>query len=373
MSKISNIEEALRNAETRKKQAEETQKQAEKDIKDAEKSLQNLKKAKKLVEEANVKLDEAEKLCPTEMESKPEEKSNNKGFIKGIAFGVACSLVVGALTYVLVRESKTGNIKGTSKAQTVAFDEDVFTSEEFDKLLEVAVEDMDERDIEISKSDIQDYIMYANASELANDNQELIKAIVGEQNADEIQQDANKFVGAAVMENYEIWYEKGSTENFVNASDYIYDEEEKAKLVEIEKRVDEIAIAHKNGEYDKVEELTRQLLLDMTNPNVEISTLDASTGYAKQIALEPVRGLFGMSADGMTSILSEDTLDLIKYHVPSAEDDKPEITEDDKYTENNLHTGYLRDIKALIEKCMGNNETLSNYTSDSSYTRKRTM
>lgn len=363
MSKINNIEAALRNAEEKKKQAEETQRKAEQEIKDAEQSLQNLQQAKKLVEEANAKLEQAEKICPDEICTEKKEKDKNKGFIKGIALGVACSLVTGALGYVLIKGSKTGNILG----------EDALTDKEFDKLLTSAVEDMDERDIQLSESDIQDFVMYSNTSGLASGNPKLISKIARGQDSDEIEQDANKFIGASVMENYNIWYEDKSTEKFINASDYIYDEEEKAKLVEIERRVDEIAVAYKEGHWAEVEELTRQLLLDLTNPNVEISTLDASTGYAAQIALEPVRGLFGVGTDGVTSILSDDTLDLIKYHVPYVEDDKPEITEDDKYTENNLHTGYIRNIKALIEECMGYNSTLSTYEPETSYTRKRTM
>lgn len=376
MEKINNIERALQEAEYKKKSAEEAQKQAAQDIKMADEDLKKLKKAKQLVDEANAKLDEADKICGVSVQTKEDKKSGMKsGFLKGVALGTACTLIGGAITYLLVKESKTGTIKSTSKAETIAVDDQVLTDEEFDKIVAEVVKDMKERGVTLSESDIQDFVMYLNSSELATDNQKLMASIVSEQDSDEIEQDANKFLGSSVMTNYNLWFEDKSTEDFINASDYVFDEEQKAKLVEIERRVDEIALVYGYGDYERVDELTRQLLLDLSDPNSGISYLDAGTGYGAQIALEPVRGLFGMNFSGYeaTSILSESTNDLIKYHVPYAEDDMPDNTEDDKYTANNMHTGYIRDIKALISECLGNEPTLSSYTSDTSYVRKRSI
>lgn len=218
------------------------------------------------------------------------------------------------------------------------------TTEEFENITALKIKELSDKGITLNSEDIIKYMMIANCDKLAQDNKELISEIMGEQTSDELQQDANKYVGAVVMYNYNIWYEEGSTKNFIKASDTIFDEEARNKVIEIEKRVDEITLSMEDN--DKFNELVNDLLKELLDPTNELSYLESGVGYALQIVLEPIRGLYG---DGR---LNEANANLIKYFVPYAGDEE-------EYKENNMLTGYIKDINDILSDCLENSKKLT--------------
>lgn len=221
------------------------------------------------------------------------------------------------------------------------------TTEEFENLVSLRIKEFEELKLNLSREDVIKYAMIVNCDKLSQDNKDLVSLIVGEQEADEIQQDAYKVTGAVVMYNYNIWYKEGKTDNFIRLSNFIFDEEARNKAATIEKRVDEIALSV--NDKDKMNELVHALLLDLTNPESELSYLESGVTFAVQTVLEPVRGLFGMDLYGNIT-LNETNAELIKYFVPYAGDDQV-------YMDNNMLTGALQDIHNILADCP--NHTLS--------------
>ena len=222
------------------------------------------------------------------------------------------------------------------------------TTDAFETLVSLKVKELNDKGVNIASEDIIKYAMLVNLDKLAQDNVGLINTIVGEQQADEIQEDSYKFTGAVVMYNYNIWYTEGSTKNFIRISDMIFDEEARLKVLEIENRIDEIALASKT-DVKKMNELITKLLRDLLDPECELSYLESGVGFALQIMLEPIRGLWGMDLYG-NIVLDETNAELIKYFVPYAGDEE-------KYTDNNMLNGYIQDIHNLLTDCPKHTKT----------------
>lgn len=214
------------------------------------------------------------------------------------------------------------------------------TTEEFEKITSLKIKELKDKGINLSSEDVIKYMMVANCDKLAQDNRELMNQIMGDQNADEIQQDAYKVVSAITMYNYNVWYKERSTLNFIKVSDTIFDKNEREKAIQIEKRIS--GIERTNDEND-INLLVNDLLKDMLDPTNELYTLESGTGFALQVVMEPIRGLYGMDEQG-NNLLNEQNTELIKYFVPYAGDEQ-------KYIDNNWLTGYILGINDVLTDC----------------------
>ena len=119
--------------------------------------------------------------------------------------------------------------------------------------------------LNLETSDIIKFVAIANIDKLSTDNPSLLNEIVGEQNTDSVIQSAYRVISEMVVYNYYNYYATGSTEGFLRVSDAIFDPAMKQKVIEIENRVDEIAISSQNQD---IEYMNTQItsLLDMLNP-----------------------------------------------------------------------------------------------------------
>ena len=218
----------------------------------------------------------------------------------------------------------------------------VLTTDAFEALTASRIKDAKDKGITIKESDIVKFTAIVNNDKLAQDNPELLASIKGDQTTDEMKQDGYKVIGAYTMYNYNLYFAEGNSNNFIKISPFIFDEDEKAKAIEIENRVEEIAKSASNTE--EMNALVNKLIKDMLNPTNELSYVESGVGFGLQLVLEPVRGLYSMSKDFMTSRLNETNADLIKYIVPYAGDEQ-------EYVDNALLTGYVRDINANLNEC----------------------
>lgn len=219
---------------------------------------------------------------------------------------------------------------------------EVLTTEEFEKLTSDALKQISDRGITLDESDVIKFMAIINIDKLSQDNTDLLAAIVGNQNPDEVKLDAQKVMGALVMYNYSTYFSEGNNENFIKVSDFIFDKEEKEKAIEIENRVNEIGV--NKDKTVVMNELVHSLLRDMLDPTNRLSYVESGTGFGLQLTLEPVRGLYGMDKDFMNITLDYTNADLIKYFVPYAEDEQ-------EYEDNALLTGYIRNINDILNDC----------------------
>lgn len=286
--------------------------------------------------------------------------NNGKGFVAGLV--ICATLISGAAGYALAKTEKGGTFKlfnakttndsknnsnqvlGYNYDENVALlneeDKEVLTTTEFNKLTTKLTEDLRAKKLNISDGDVEKFMMIVHIDKLAETNKDLIKSIVGTQTADEVQQDAYKVIGEIVMYNYNTYYTENKTDNFIRISEYIYGSKSKDVVSKVEKIVDEISKAKDNKELNY---LVTNLLRDLLNPTSELSYTEDGIGYALQISLEPVRGLFGMDLYGKV-LLDDTNKDLIKYFVPYAGDEQ-------EYIDNNVLNGHILNIHDILVEC----------------------
>ena len=120
----------------------------------------------------------------------------------------------------------------------------------------------------------------------------------------------------------------------------VFDETQKARVLEIEKRVYELGANYQDEE--RYNELTKALLSDMINPTKEISELEDGVSYGVEwIDMYMVRSTFG--TDRYIE-LSEENASKVKYFVSFAGDGE-------EYENNALVNGNYRNILALLADC----------------------
>lgn len=357
-----NNKEELDNLVTQKKEAEQ-------------------KKREKEEEERKAK-EAAEKAKKEEKEKKKEERKEKaksfwknawvrfiSGFLAAVIFltgghfagkGISNALKnKGSKNPSTSQTTSTGNNQGQSKytynysGNVVTVNNEEYkelTTEEFENLTSLKIKELSDKGININSEDIIKYMMIVNCDKLAQDNRSLIDQILGEQDSNEVQQDAYKVISAMVMYNYNVWYTEGSTKNFIRVSDTIFDESAKNKAIEIERRVDEIALSV--NDVEKMNVLVNDLLKDMLDPTNELYSLESGVGFVLQVVLEPIRGLYGMDLNE-NNLLNETNMDLIKYFVPYAGDEQ-------KYIDNNWLTGHIQGINDILTNCPAKTRSRNN-------------
>lgn len=200
--------------------------------------------------------------------------------------------------------------------------------------------------LNLDSADIIKYVAVVNIDKLATDNPTLLNDIIGDQNIDSVMESAYRVMGEMLMYNYNNYYATGSTEGFLRVSDAVFDPVMKQRVIAIEKRVDEIAIASQN-DHGYMNTLIQSLFEDMLNPENELSYLDEGVGFATtSVMLEPIRGLFGMDLEG-NSLLNETNNNLVKYFVSY-------VGDEDEYVENALVTGYYLNVNDILRDCTKN-------------------
>lgn len=230
-----------------------------------------------------------------------------------------------------------GVVVGT---ETEVADYKVLTTEEFEALTAEVMTTLKKHDIKVSSEDVIKYVMIRNIDKLRQDNNELITTIIGKQNVDEVFADADQVIDAIMTYNLLYFDKHQDTKGFISASLGVFDETQKARVLEIEKRVYEIGANLKDNK--KVNELTYKLLKDMINPTNEISELEDGVSYGVQfIDMYMVRATFGTNKYGE---LNKENADLVKYFVSFAGDGK-------EYEDNAIVNGNYRNILALLKEC----------------------
>ena len=214
------------------------------------------------------------------------------------------------------------------------------TTEKFEELTANTMTELKMSGVQVSSEDVIKYVMVRNIDKLRQDNNELITEIIGTQDPDEVFADADQVIDAIMTYNLLYFDAHQDTKGFISASLGVFDEVQRNRVLEIEKRVYEIGANLKDN--DKVNELTYALLKDMINPTKEISELEDGVSYGVQwIDMYMVRSTFGTNRYGE---LNEQNAELAKYFVSFAGDGE-------EYENNAIVNGNVRNIRTLLLEC----------------------
>ena len=186
--------------------------------------------------------------------------------------------------------------------------------------------------------------MIRNIDKLRQDNNELITTIIGTQDPLEVFADADQVIDAIMTYNLLYFDAHQDTKGFISASLGVFDEVQKARVLEIESRVYEIGANLQDN--NRVNELTYSLLRDMIDSTNEISELEDGVSYGVEwIDMYMVRGTFGTNRYGE---LDDRNAEIVKYFVSFAGDGE-------EYEENAIVNGNVRNINALLMECAKTN------------------
>ena len=382
--KLQEEQEKLNDANFEKEIADDMKERAKEQEKQSEEAIRALEMARLYAERAQslIENETAEKTAETkegnagDAETKGENEENvvNKENKKAgfwirllLIWGTAIAILAGA--FKLYRESKTGYIKeatpkiGTSdsvndqpedvtEAASYTFDYDgsavttgdyeyvPLTDEEFEKLTTETINTLRGYGVTTSDEDIIKYVMIRNIDKLRQDNNEMINKIVGDQDPVEVFADADNVIDDIMTYNLLYFDQNHNTDGFISSSVGIFDETQKARVLEIEGRVFEIGANYQDEE--KYNELTYALLRDMIDPSKDISELEDGVSYGVMwINMYMVRSTFG--TDRYIK-LNDTNADMVKYYVSFAGDGE-------EYEMNALVNGNVRNINALLAEC----------------------
>ena len=325
-------------------------------------------KAYALNHESDEEPEVAEENADTETVIVKEEKKKNGNFITGLGItSLAAALLVTG--FVLNRTSKTGDVRMATSTIGVSdtvkdepedttrdvnysynYDSNVvtvsdpeyveLTTEAFERLTTETITTLRGYGLTVSDEDIVKYVMIRNIDKLRQDNNGLISEIVGDQDPVEVFADADNVIDAIMTYNLLYFDANHNTDGFISSSVGVFDETQKARVLEIEGRVFEIGANYQDEE--KYNELTYSLLRDMIDPSKEISELEDGVSYGVMwINMYMVRSTFGTNR---YIKLNDTNADMIKYYVSFAGDGED-------YEMNALVNGNVRNINALLEEC----------------------
>ena len=214
------------------------------------------------------------------------------------------------------------------------------TTERFEELTTAVIQKFEGYGLQVSREDIIKYVMIRNIDKLRQDNNELVASIIGTQEPTEAFADADHVIDAIMTYNLLYFDKYHNTDGFISAVEGVFDEVQRARVLEIESRVYEIGRHYQ--EEAKYNELTYSLLRDMINPLNPISELEDGVSYGVEwIDMYMVRGTFG--TDRYIK-LNDVNSDLVKYFVSFAGDGE-------EYENNALVNGNVRNINALLTQC----------------------
>ena len=215
------------------------------------------------------------------------------------------------------------------------------TTERFEDLTTGLIKKYEELGLQVSREKLIKYVMVRNIDKLKQDNPELVKSIIGTQTVEKVYTDFEDVISAITTYNWLDFDRYHDVNRLLSAADGVFDETQKAKVVEIEKRVHEIGRNYQNEEV--YNELTYSLLRDMINPLSPLYGLEDGVSLGVQwIDTYLVRARFG--TDRYIK-LHVQVNDLIKQFITFPEDEQRDF-------ENAVATGNMAAVKILLNDCL---------------------
>lgn len=200
--------------------------------------------------------------------------------------------------------------------ECAALQEDVYvelTDEKFFELADAVYKKYSEMGLDVSREEVIDFVMFANADKIAKDNKELSKTIVGKRNFVEVENNVfNVHSAIQTMNNYNYCKKGMGFDSLILVSDTIFDKKEKKVVENIEKRFEEIFEARNNSV--EFNDLVKVLFKEKLTATEEEFNMENGAGYSvMNIIINFIRINF-------KSILDKDNAEQIKYFISYAEE-----------------------------------------------------
>ena len=167
---------------------------------------------------------------------------------------------------------------------TGIYEYEELTNEKFETLVSNVYHTLRKQGINVTVEDVTKFVAIINVDQLAQDNKELLKTIIGNEKASEIITDAFKITGAIKNRNYDIYKSTKSTGDLIKVSDFIFDKKAKADLQLIEEYAD-LANTVK-GNKDRQNTIIAELMAEIQTPNGRLSDMEDGIGFASTVAFD---------------------------------------------------------------------------------------
>lgn len=189
------------------------------------------------------------------------------------------------------------------------------TTEEFNKIVDKATNDLKNFGIELDVEDVEKLIAIINIDQLATDNPELLTELKGEISTSEFVTDAFKVTGSIKNKNYDIYEETGKVDGLFKLSNYVFDMNTKKDLMLIEFYAEEISLA--KGDATKQNALVTEFLEEIQMPDGKLSNMEDGIGFASTIAVDGMinyltfnENVSLLTEENHSALLNHDTLEL---------------------------------------------------------------
>lgn len=199
---------------------------------------------------------------------------------------------------------------------TGIYEYEELTTEKFETLVSNTFKTLRNQGIDVTVEDVTKFVAIINIDQLAQDNPELLKTIIGTGKASEIIADAFKITGAIKNRNYDIYASTKSTKNLIKVSDFIFDKKAKADLQLIEEYVDLTNAA--KGNKDRQNALVSELMAEIQTPNGRLVDMEDGIGFASTVAFDNLinyvtfndNNVRIISNQNFSALMNHDTLEL---------------------------------------------------------------
>lgn len=398
MKRINDIEEALADVRERRLAAEAKKQKAATDAAAADEELaatsaaeERLASAKKKKEEADREYSEAleasgyeegqedkkaKKKKEKKKKEKKEKKENNKGGFWKWFLTILLTILLTIGAHELIEEIQK-NIdknpddgKKPTTSMTTPTDpteekeeikEEPMTVEKLEEIATTFTKYLQDKNINVNTEDVLKLTVVANLDRMLEECPEVVKEIMGTQTKEEFLGDAFKVIGTIMNHNFQVYETEGKTDNFIRMSQVAYGQVNVEHLQLIESYMDQIALA--KGDPEKQNQLAAELITQLYGVSGKLENIEDGIGLMSIIAINDIAN-----------------------HV-SFVDGTCQLNDQNRGTLLNYVTGelYISNIFAGLEGCYSNETSYStepvvyyaepeaDYTTTSSYTRKRTL
>lgn len=199
---------------------------------------------------------------------------------------------------------------------TGIYEYEELTTEKFETLVSNTYRTLRNQGINVTVEDVTKFVAIINIDQLAQDNPELLKTIIGNEKASEIITDAFKVIGAIKNRNYDIYKSTKKTSDLIKVSDFIFDKKAKADLQLIEEYVDLANTA--KGNKDRQNTIVAELMAEIQTPNGRLSDMEDGIGFASTVAFDSLinyvtfnnNNVRIISNKNFSALMNHDTLEL---------------------------------------------------------------
>ena len=256
-------------------------------------------------------------------ESEDDEKKKENAFIRYLAGFLAAVVLLTGGHFIGSGISKWSKNKSGSSSSSwfdgIMNRDEELNNENFEKLAIDFAKQHTDKGVNVSTEDLVKFVSIINIDRLCEENPELAKELFGTQIAEEYLSDAAKVIGMTYTYNRNVFETEQSTKNFIRISTGV-NGSQKEVLQKIEAYVDRIAETKYDAE--QCNQVIAELIVELGNPNSELSYLDDGVGFGMQVYIELIRSYLAKD------VISKENLDYLS-----------QLTSSEKYV-SNIFTEY---------------------------------